>query len=175
MRIHATQSGLSTLPAPWGEDVAADTSLIVAAPALFAALELAEQFASGFEGDELQDGIDEMLAAMRDAIAQARGETPSGEVARAAPTGETEFDQALYWAREYVRDSDHVNPPSPEQLAAILSFLDNADLCLACGRHGPDCSADPCPDVIADRGDEPCPINRRPKSTCPDSCNHGEA
>lgn len=25
-----------------------------------------------------------------------------------------------------------------------------------------------------DPGDEPCPVNRRPKSSCPDGCDHGE-
>lgn len=29
--------------------------------------------------------------------------------------------------------------------------------------------------VETDAGEEPCPINRRPKETCPATCNHGEA
>ena len=27
--------------------------------------------------------------------------------------------------------------------------------------------------TIEEPGDEPCPVNRRPKSTCPDGCTHG--
>ncbi len=43
------------------------------APDLLAALINAESFISGFEGDELQEGIDEMLTAIRAAIAKAQG------------------------------------------------------------------------------------------------------
>jgi hypothetical protein len=39
------------------------------------ALEEAESFISGFEGDELQEGINEKLATIRAALAYARGET----------------------------------------------------------------------------------------------------
>jgi hypothetical protein len=38
---------------------------------LLGALKSAESFMAGFEGDELQDGIDESLRLIRDAIAQA--------------------------------------------------------------------------------------------------------
>lgn len=38
-----------------------------------AALRLAESFMAGFEGDEMQDGIDERLATIRAAIASAGG------------------------------------------------------------------------------------------------------
>lgn len=41
--------------------------------ALLAALRTAESFISGFEGDEMQDGVDEMLATIRGAIAKAEG------------------------------------------------------------------------------------------------------
>ena len=40
---------------------------------LLEALEEAERFMAGFEGDELQDGIGERLSKMRAAIAKARG------------------------------------------------------------------------------------------------------
>jgi hypothetical protein len=46
--------------------------LIVAAPEMLAALELAERFMAGFEDDELQDGINDRLATLRAAIAAAR-------------------------------------------------------------------------------------------------------
>lgn len=42
-----------------------------AAPALLAALKIAESFMAGFEGDEMQDGIDERLATIRAAMAAA--------------------------------------------------------------------------------------------------------
>lgn len=41
--------------------------------ALLTALRSAESFMAGFEGDELQDGIDERLGTVRAAIAQAEG------------------------------------------------------------------------------------------------------
>lgn len=47
--------------------------IIAAAPNVLAALRIAEDFMSGFEGDELQDGIDEKLATIRAAIAKAEG------------------------------------------------------------------------------------------------------
>lgn len=40
---------------------------------LLAALDKAENFISGFEGDELQDGIDDLLATIRAAITRAKG------------------------------------------------------------------------------------------------------
>ena len=42
--------------------------------AMLEALERAESFISGFEGDETQDGIGELIDAARAAIAKARGE-----------------------------------------------------------------------------------------------------
>ena len=42
--------------------------------AMLEALERAESFISGFEGDETQGGIGELIDAARDAIAKARGE-----------------------------------------------------------------------------------------------------
>lgn len=45
--------------------------LFAAAPDMLDALRLAESFITGFEGDELQDGIDERLATIRAAIAKA--------------------------------------------------------------------------------------------------------
>lgn len=41
---------------------------------LLTALQLAEDFMAGFEGDELQDGIDQRLATIRSAIALAKGQ-----------------------------------------------------------------------------------------------------
>lgn len=52
----------------------ANARLITAAPDLLAALDRAEAFIAGFEDDDTQDGIPEMLAAMRAAIAKAKGE-----------------------------------------------------------------------------------------------------
>jgi len=45
-----------------------DARAAAAAPALLEALKLAESFMAGFEGDEMQDGIDERLATIRAAI-----------------------------------------------------------------------------------------------------------
>ena len=50
------------------------STVFAAAPAMLAALEIAERFISGFEGDDMQEGIDANLAAVRAAIAAARGE-----------------------------------------------------------------------------------------------------
>lgn len=50
-----------------GKVEASDTSAL-------AALQLAESFMAGFEGDEMQDGIDSKLATIRAAIAQAGGQ-----------------------------------------------------------------------------------------------------
>lgn len=51
----------------------ANAILIAAAPELLDALRAAENFMAGFEGDELQDGIDQRLATVRAAIAKADG------------------------------------------------------------------------------------------------------
>lgn len=48
-----------------------DARRAAAAPALLAALKLAESFMAGFEDDELQDGINDRLATIRAAIAAA--------------------------------------------------------------------------------------------------------
>ena len=48
--------------------------LQLAAPDLLAALERAEGFISGFEDDDTQAGVTEMLAAIRAALANAKGE-----------------------------------------------------------------------------------------------------
>jgi hypothetical protein len=47
--------------------------LQLAAPDLLAALKRAEAFIAGFEDDETQEGIAEMLAAIRAALAGAKG------------------------------------------------------------------------------------------------------
>lgn len=52
----------------------ANHALIAAAPELLEALTMAEEFISGFEGDEAQTGIEIKLAIMRQALAKARGE-----------------------------------------------------------------------------------------------------
>lgn len=48
--------------------------LQLAAPDLLAALDRAEAFISGFEDDDTQEGVTEMLAAIRAALANAKGE-----------------------------------------------------------------------------------------------------
>ncbi len=50
-----------------------NADLLFAAPQMRAALTIAERFMAGFEGDELQDGIDGMLATVRGALALAGG------------------------------------------------------------------------------------------------------
>lgn len=51
----------------------ADSRLFAASPDLLAELRKAESFIAGFEGDELQEGIAELLAGIRAAIAKAEG------------------------------------------------------------------------------------------------------
>ena len=53
---------------------AANRALIAAAPELLEALNLAEGFIAGFEDDELQEGMPEMLAQIRTALAKATGD-----------------------------------------------------------------------------------------------------
>lgn len=60
-----------------------------AAPAMLAALQWAESFVSGFEDDELQEGIDDNLSMIRAAIAAALGE-PLPDTPTADATGEIE-------------------------------------------------------------------------------------
>ena len=50
----------------------ANARLIAAAPCQNLALEKAEHFIAGFEGDELQEGVDELLSEIRAALARAR-------------------------------------------------------------------------------------------------------
>jgi len=47
--------------------------LQLAAPEMLAALERAEAFIAGFEDDGMQEGVTDMLAAIRAAIARAKG------------------------------------------------------------------------------------------------------
>jgi hypothetical protein len=56
------------------DELFANAALITAAPDLLAALERAEGFISGFEDDDTQEGVTEMLAAIRAALAKAKGE-----------------------------------------------------------------------------------------------------
>lgn len=60
------------LDAVLAED-AANRRLIASAPELLDALQIAEEFMSGFEGDELQPGIGLQLHIIRAAIAKATG------------------------------------------------------------------------------------------------------
>jgi len=53
------------------ENALANAALVAAAPELLSALQKAEAFMSGFEGDDLQEGIDEQLAEIRAAIVKA--------------------------------------------------------------------------------------------------------
>ena len=48
--------------------------LMAAGPKLLEALSTAEKFVRGFEGDEVQEGIDKMLSTIRDAMAEATTE-----------------------------------------------------------------------------------------------------
>jgi len=53
-------------------DLAQRRRVLLAAPDLLAALDRAEAFIAGFEDDETQEGVTEMLAAIRAAIAKAK-------------------------------------------------------------------------------------------------------
>ena len=54
----------------------------------------------------------------------------------------------------------------------VVGDMENAIECTECDWSGgrEDTAYDP--DAVED--DEPCPVNRRPKSSCPDGCGHGE-
>jgi hypothetical protein len=56
-----------------GDRAEADVVLFAAAPELLRELKIAERFMRGFEGDEVQKGVDARLAGMRAAIAKAEG------------------------------------------------------------------------------------------------------
>lgn len=56
------------------DELFANAALIAATPDLLEALDRAEAFISGFEDDDTQEGVTEMLAAIRVAIAKAKGE-----------------------------------------------------------------------------------------------------
>ena len=56
-----------------GEAIEPDARLIAAAPDMLAALAIAEAFMSGFEDDEMQEGMAEKMAQIRAAIAKAGG------------------------------------------------------------------------------------------------------
>ena len=59
-------------------------NLLCASPTMLAALHLAESFMSGFEGDEMQEGIDGKLDTLRAAIAKATGSTAPAPVVTVA-------------------------------------------------------------------------------------------
>lgn len=74
--IHA--DGVMVLAEAFGRDAhggtppaEANARLIAAAPTMLTELRKAEAFISGFEGDELQEGIDDLLSEIRAAIKQA--------------------------------------------------------------------------------------------------------
>lgn len=50
-----------------------------AAPVLLESLELAEGFISGFEDDETQEGMEELLATIRGAISLAKGDSDENQ------------------------------------------------------------------------------------------------
>jgi len=50
------------------EEARRDAKKLAAAPTLLAALTKAERFIEGFEGDEMQEGVGDLLAEIRDAI-----------------------------------------------------------------------------------------------------------
>ena len=56
-----------------GTQGSANAELIASSPDLLSAMERAERFVGGFEGDELQEGVDELLSMMRAALAKATG------------------------------------------------------------------------------------------------------
>lgn len=56
-----------------GTDCEANATLTAAAPDLLAAAIIAEEYIRGFEGDEMQDEIDDKLAILRAAIVKAKG------------------------------------------------------------------------------------------------------
>jgi hypothetical protein len=54
------------------QEAVANAHLIAASPCQNAALIKAERFIAGFEGDELQEGVGELLSEIRAALAKAR-------------------------------------------------------------------------------------------------------
>lgn len=109
---------------------------------------------------------------------------------------------AMAWIREGLGLPDEVseNCADSQPRAVIIVSSDDVAACPECGRRlnvemtseipaapaevehdvdGPIYRGD-CPHhgawlwQIDTEGATPCPVNRRPKGTCPDSCNHGE-
>lgn len=72
--IRATEHKLIARRQACIDEAWANARLIAAAPELLVATKAAERFIAGFEGDELQEGIDELLSGLRAAIAEATGE-----------------------------------------------------------------------------------------------------
>lgn len=74
----AGRQKIAEITVPYGDDLRghiltkANARLTAAAPDLLAALDRAEAFIAGFEDDETQEGVAEMLAAIRAAIAKAK-------------------------------------------------------------------------------------------------------
>jgi hypothetical protein len=140
--------------------------LMAAAPAMLAALRLAcDALTPANNPDEA-----EALKAMQAAIALATG-APAGEQAEAAPTCDDTGSDGLstYRITETVtylvmaEDEAHAERRfvcevgiSAKCFHAVegrtIELVDESEFtCNGCGREEVECSADPCPDVIADR------------------------
>ena len=100
------------------------------------------------------------------------------------PDGWADFEfmrgEAEEWEAEAKRLAAELEEKASDDERALSQ--DNAGrefTCQACGREETECSAEPCPAVLEDRGEvdeyaDPCPIHRQPKDRCPAACDHGE-
>lgn len=81
----------------------ANARLIVAAPEILIALIAAESFISGFEGDELQEDIDALLASIRASISKAGGHPCPGawQPIETAPKDGTPILARYMWLGEH--------------------------------------------------------------------------
>ncbi|MEW6163615.1 MAG: hypothetical protein AB1642_00990 [Pseudomonadota bacterium] len=70
----AEQAGVGNGPFICNASTQENARLIAAAPELLSALRIAEDFMSGFEDDEVQEGMVTKLAGIRAAITKATGE-----------------------------------------------------------------------------------------------------
>lgn len=96
-------------------------------------------------------------------------------VLKAAVTVEADSkDEALRIVEGVIQDASTAkvfegDPEDPDdELTLEVSLAHSPTLSLIDGEDVDDALED-------DPDDEPCPVNRRPKCTCPSGCTHGEA
>jgi len=71
---HCNSRFWSEVDEPNSDAARANARVIAAAPCMLTALDRAEAFVAGFEDDDTQEGIPELLGAIRAALRKAKGE-----------------------------------------------------------------------------------------------------